>query len=109
MSSSRSPFLGNYTVEEVRTAMSPSRWEHLSGGSNDAILIREDAVLVSFIESNVDDVDPEVEGQEDVYVVVKIGTQFFKQTGYYTSHSGSSWYGTIKEVKPVQKTVTVYE
>lgn len=49
--------------------------------------------------------------EENLYLVFTIRGQYFKKTGIYNSHSGASWswYGSLKEVKPVTKTVTVYE
>jgi len=32
-----------------------------------------------------------------------------KITGFYSSYSGTDWDSEIKEVKPVEKTITVYE
>lgn len=33
---------------------------------------------------------------------------YFKITGYYSSYDGTEWDNTIKQVKPEQKTITVY-
>jgi hypothetical protein len=34
---------------------------------------------------------------------------FLKVTGFYSSYHGTDWNEEIEEVKPVEKTVTVYE
>lgn len=55
------------------------------------------------------------EGQGDhQHMVFKVldfagGARFFKKTGYYSSFDGGEWDGDFEEVKPVEKTVTVYE
>lgn len=50
------------------------------------------------------------EGQGDsLWVVVQVGTQLFRKSGYYASHYGSDWDGDFTEVRASQKTVTVYE
>lgn len=42
-------------------------------------------------------------------VIIEVGSQFFKKSGYYASHYGHDWDGDFLEVKPVEKTVVVYE
>lgn len=42
-------------------------------------------------------------------VLIGIGSQFFRKSGYYASHYGTDWDGDFTEVKPVVKTVTVFE
>ena len=50
------------------------------------------------------------EGQGDhMHVVFQVGDQLFKKSGYHVSHDGSYWDGPLEEVRPVEKTVTVYE
>lgn len=50
------------------------------------------------------------EGQgDDIWFVIGIGDQFFRKSGYYASHYGTDWDGAFEEVRPVEKTVTVYE
>lgn len=110
-----SVFLGKYTADEVAcstTGLRDGFWTSLAQGCRQAIVLRDEAVLVEFTESNcttlIDD-DPAYE--ENLYLVFTIRGQYFKKTGIYNSHSGASWswYGSLKEVKPVTKTVTVYE
>ncbi len=52
---------------------------------------------------------PEEGGGERVYIIVKVGEQFFRKNGYYASHYGTDWDGSVDEVHPVTKTITVYE
>ena len=51
------------------------------------------------------------EGQGDhAHVVVKLGDQYFKIDGYYSSWEGTDWsYDEWYEAKPVEKTVIEYE
>lgn len=37
------------------------------------------------------------------------GTRYFRKDGFYQSHYGTDWDGEFREVKPVEKTITVYE
>jgi len=53
-----------------------------------------------------------IEGEgEHIWLVFELGGSFYRLTGYYNSYDGSNWdeYGDLEEVKPVQKTITVYE
>jgi hypothetical protein len=49
------------------------------------------------------------DGQEERVMILQVGDRFVKKVGYYDSWESSNWDGSITEVKPVQKTVTVYE
>ena len=46
---------------------------------------------------------------EAVWVVVKVGDQFFKKEGYTSSYDSDTFDGRCTEVFPHQKTVTVYK
>lgn len=48
-------------------------------------------------------------GGERVYAVIKVGDQFFQKNGYYARHYGTDWDGSLDEVHPVEKVVTIYE
>lgn len=52
---------------------------------------------------------PREGGGEQVYAVVKVGDQYFRKPGYYMSHDGSYWDGTLFEVEPSVQTVTDYQ
>lgn len=43
------------------------------------------------------------------YIVIKVGDQTFRKTGYYQSHVGNDWDGPFREVVPVEKYITVWE
>lgn len=50
------------------------------------------------------------EGQgDDLWIVIKIGDQFFKKSGYYNSWDGGAYDGELFEVEPVQVTRTEYQ
>lgn len=50
------------------------------------------------------------EGQGDErWVVIRFGDRYFRKDGYYASYDGTTWDGDFREVKPTQKTITVYE
>ena len=46
---------------------------------------------------------------EAVWVVVKVGDQFFKKEGYTSSYDSDTFDGQCTEVFPHQKTVTCYK
>lgn len=49
------------------------------------------------------------DGEEERIMVLQIGDKFFKKFGSYDSWDSANWEGRLIEVKPVEKTVTVYE
>jgi hypothetical protein len=49
------------------------------------------------------------DGQEQRVMILQIGERFFKKVGYYDSWDSSNWDGDLTEVRPREKTVTVYE
>lgn len=49
------------------------------------------------------------DGLEERTMIVQVGDRFFKKVGYYNSWESSDWDGSLIEVKPVTKTVIVYE
>jgi hypothetical protein len=46
---------------------------------------------------------------EDLTLIFKIGEQFFKITGFYSSYDADEWETEVTEVVPKEKTITVYE
>lgn len=101
-------FDGWSMADEWRPAGEYERW---SGG----VYNREDSRLKLDIDGiteyaeYVDGKMPEEGGGEQIYVVIKVGTQYFRKDGYYLSHDGSYWDGDVVEVRPIEKTITVYE
>lgn len=49
------------------------------------------------------------DGQEERIMVLQIGDRFFKKFGSYDSWDSANWEGRLIEVRPIEKTVTVYE
>ncbi len=43
------------------------------------------------------------------FVIVKIGDQFFKQEGYYTSYDGNDWEGDFREVAAYEEIRRVWK
>jgi len=73
--------------------------------SGDAIELNTLYGKAKVVERSTDYAD----GQEERTMVVKIGDRFVKKVGYYDSWDSSDWDGSITEVKPVDRIVTVYE
>lgn len=48
-------------------------------------------------------------GGERIHVVIKVGQQYFMKHGCHISHDGTYWDGSVNEVRPETKTITVYE
>lgn len=55
----------------------------------------------------------EENGGSKIWAIIKVGegpdAQYFKKYGCHISHDGTYWDGSLVEVKPAQKTVTVYD
>lgn len=45
----------------------------------------------------------------ECWVVFEVDGRLFKKYGSYYSHDGYYWDGSLDEVRPVQKTITVFE
>lgn len=45
----------------------------------------------------------------NLFVVLSIGSRFFRKSGYYASHDGSYWDGPFRMVQPRERLITVYE
>jgi hypothetical protein len=110
----------DYTPDEVLAGLAGSDenwedhiyWDELlwainrRTGAPGGIYIRDELVSVILVDEETGH-----EGSWDLqtYVVVQVGTQYFRKTGHYQSHIGDDWDGPFIEVTPVQKTVTVFE
>lgn len=46
---------------------------------------------------------------ELMYYVLKCGSRYFRQEGYYASWDGSRWDGKFREVQGVERTIVVWE
>lgn len=99
--------MSDYTIAEIK-AVFGEHWDFLadcSDGFKQEVILRSETVEAEKIAS-----DEGGEGHgEDIWVVVKAGTQLFEKCGYYRSHYDSEWDGLLTEVKPVEKTITVYQ
>ena len=99
------------SVEDVRTVLEDDlgfRWERLAYSQNSPI-----AALVidgEKYEFEIVDVKTGSEGdwQTEVYVVFRVGDQHFRKTGYYASHDGEYWDGTLSEVVGKPETYIVW-
>lgn len=103
----------NYTASDILTAIQDKDyfWDRLVGqddGFVTALIVAGDPVVVTVMDSQNGDYDSYDDNQE-VFVVIAVGTQYFKQLGRYASHSGYEWDGHFREVKPMAKVVTVFE
>lgn len=71
-----------------------------------AAIVRDEPVIVTMVDSRTGS-----EGDYDVqaYVVIKVGSQYFRKQGHYMSHNGTDWDGPITEVTQAEKTIKVWE
>lgn len=96
----------NYKGDTVTAELEPSEFYGDWYGEN-----KTKTLPIDGVEYPVEFVD-EFGGMDmgsTLWVVFKVGDQLFKKNGWYASHDGSYWDGSVDEVKPVQKTVTVFE
>ncbi|QNN99277.1 hypothetical protein SEA_FAUST_205 [Streptomyces phage Faust] len=49
------------------------------------------------------------DGLEQRIMIIQVGDRHFRKVGYYNSWDSSNWDGDLVEVRPREKTVTVYE
>jgi hypothetical protein len=49
------------------------------------------------------------EGRCDTYLVFEFQVNTYRVKGWFDSHRGGVWDSSIEEVKPVEKTITVWE
>lgn len=102
--------MSDYTAVEVEKAfrgLDLTALASANSGQQDAVLLRGEAVKVSKVDALTGDYDSS--DYDSVWIVVKVGDQLFKKTGWYASHSGHDWDGDTTEVHATEKTITVYE
>lgn len=92
----------DYTIAEVADALR-TKPGYVFRESGHKIRLRGESVEIILVASH----GGEDEGP-DCWVIAKIGDQLFRKKGYYTSHEGTYWDGPLTEVRPEEKTVTVY-
>lgn len=102
--------MSDYTAKEVSIAIGKADlydawWHDLevshSIGRPVTLNIRNEDVPV-----NAALIDAESEG--DAFAVIKIGDQLFRKWGYYSSHEGTTWDGSIEEVESYREYTTFY-
>jgi len=95
-----------YTPQQIEEAVGETDggWGEIKYEDKGTLVI--DGVTVPFV--TADEFGGEGHGDE-AWVVIKVGNQLFRKEGYYASHYGYDWDGDVQEVKPVEKTITVYE
>lgn len=49
------------------------------------------------------------DGQEERSLVFRLGDKFYRKIGYYDSWNTYDWHGDLTEVKPIEKTVILYQ
>jgi hypothetical protein len=65
-----------------------------------------------FGEAPIVDEEGDTEGGGDFSMVVRHFKDldvYVRQTGFYSSYNGTDWYNDFTIVKPVEKTITVFE
>lgn len=100
--------MSNYAVAEVKAALNFISWseiEYQPKGFRGAIMLLGEATTYEKVDSHS---GGEGDYGCETWVVVKVGDQLFKKTGFYQSHYGNDWDGAFTEVRQGRKTVTVY-
>lgn len=105
--------MGNLTASQVENALEETYllddgWDEL-GWYADYKKVETLSVEGYDYDFEVLEQDGEGSWSYSTSVVFRVGDQFFRKTGHYQSHYGNDWDGPLTEVKPSQKTVTVWE
>ena len=100
----------DYTAEEVDVALdAEDGWQDFDYreelGTRKSYPLRDELVDFELVDGKYSAEG----GGEDIWLVVRAGTQHFKKSGWYASHDGAYWDGDCREVNPVQRTVTFWE
>jgi hypothetical protein len=96
----------DYTAAEIDSAVTEDGlWDELDYVKTAPVTLRGEDVQVKFVAGETGG-----EGSaEDIWLVIKVGDQYFRKEGWYYSHDASHWDGDLREVHPEEKTITVYE
>lgn len=102
-----------YNAREVEEAIESTRdfydWDEVRWVNNGDVALYIDVAGETHVPvTTIDSFGGEGQG-DSMWVVVKVGSQFFRKNGYYASHYGTDWDGDFSEVTPQQKTITVWE
>lgn len=98
-----------FTASEVESALEEAYDDYIEW---DEFTETPEPLTVDGRETTVSLVEEDLGGEghgESVYVVLKVGDQLFRKSGYYASHYGTDWDGSFEEVEPQEKTITVYK
>lgn len=98
------------TVSEVEDALrlADISWWELAYEDHvtDHLVIHGEVYPLSVEDSKV---GHEGDWETSTYVVINVGDQYFRKTGYYASHHGGEWDGDLTEVAVAWKNVQVWE
>lgn len=86
-------------------------WDNLFEGRNIKVSPVEESRTAEFVEAKGRETDSYGEyyqGDDEIYVIFKVGDRYFKKFGYQSSYGGRTWDGGVIEVFPETKTVTVF-
>ena len=99
--------MSDYTTAEITAFVEADddfSWSEAFYGEYETITLRGESVPVKTILAEGG------EGQGDYAAFVfQVGDQLFRKEGFYASHYGFEFDGDFDEVRPAEKTVTVYE
>lgn len=105
------------TAEELEKALSKTEysWHELSWDTNEDFALEVPPTTPSTVKVNVYESKTAGEGDwsADIYIVLQVEDEdgnykYFRKTGHYQSYEGSTWDGTLTEVHPATKSVTVW-
>ena len=113
--------MSNYTAREVNQAVAAtsseeswgdyidgwdSFYQHNVGFSKE--LQFDEGPVIAEVAAKCTESDNSGYG-EKIWIVLKVGDQYFRKSGYTSSYDSESWDGDCREVEPKQKTITVFE
>lgn len=97
------------TVEQVEDALrlNDLDWWDISYEDFEVDYLEIDGIFYpfEFVESET---GHEGDWETSTYVIIKVGEQFFRKTGWYASHHGTEWDGQLTEVHETYQNVKVW-
>lgn len=95
------------TAEQVEQAILDETgnyaWNNLGWDIKNSLVVDGESY-----EFEVVDTQNDGEWGYETYVVMRVGNQYFRKSGYYESHYGNDWDGDFEEVEEAEKKVTVW-
>lgn len=89
-----------------------NEWDRAAEGRTIYVAPLDEAVLadvVHFKDRETDSYGDYLQGEDEVYIIFKVGDRFYKKIGHKSSYGyGTTWTGPVTEVIPQEKTVTEY-